>query len=184
MYEELKWTVEQSKPILHTPVFDVLLQTEQAASGLKGDYVAMTAPDWVMTVPVYDGQFVLVRQWRHAAEQLSLEFPGGVADPGEDPSVTARRELLEETGFEAGSLRLLGSMNPNPALFKNRFWVYLAEDLKPTGRQHLDADELLTYELRPVGEVLAGFGGPEYPHALMGAALALYLHAAREQAER
>lgn len=176
---KLKWSVEATKLLLHTPVFDVLQQTEQAAGGLRGDYVAMQAPDWVMTVPVYEGQFVLVRQWRHAAERLSFEFPGGVADPNEEPSVTAGRELLEETGFRAGRLTLLGSCNPNPALFKNRFWCYLAEDLTPTGQQHLDADELLTYELRPVEEVIASFGGPEYPHALMGTALAFYLRAQR-----
>ena len=175
--EELKWSVGETRRLLHTPVFDVLRQTEQAAGGLRGDYVAMQAPDWVMTVPVYEGQFVLVRQWRHAAERLSLEFPGGVADPNEDPSVTAGRELLEETGFRAGRLTLLGSCNPNPALFSNTFHCYLAEDLTPTGKQHLDDDELLSYELRPISEVVSAFGSPEFSHALMGTALAFYLRA-------
>lgn len=179
--ESLKWTITNRELLLHTPVYDVYSQREVSATGLAGDYVAIDAPDWVMTVPVYGDCFVLVRQWRHSAERLSLEFPGGVADPGEDPAVTARRELEEETGFRAGKLTHLGTVNPNPALFKNRFHCYLAEELSPTGRQHLDADELLNCELIPVEEVLAAYGGPAFGHALMGTALAFYLLRRGEQ---
>lgn len=176
MYEDrLKWTTLDRKLLLHTPVYDVYSQLERSATGIEGDYVAIDAPDWVMTIPVYQGKFVLVRQWRHSAERLSLEFPGGVADSCEDPAVTARRELEEETGFRAGKLTHLGTVNPNPALFKNRFHCYLAEELTPTGNQHLDADELLNWELVDVDTVLAGYGGSEYSHALMGTALAFYL---------
>ena len=176
MYEErLKWTTLGRKQLLHTPVYDVYSQRERSATGIEGDYVAIDAPDWVMTILLYQGKFVMVRQWRHSAEALSLEFPGGVADPGEDPAVTARRELEEETGFRVGKLTHLGTVNPNPALFKNRFHCYLAEDLRPTGDLHLDPDELLNCELVDVDQVLAGYGGPEYCHALMGTALAFYL---------
>ena len=177
--QELIWTTESRTLLLHTPVYDVLAQQERSASGLRGEYVAIEAPDWVMTVPVYRGQFVLVRQWRHSADCLTTEFPGGVADAGEDPAVTAARELEEETGFRAGKLTHLGSCSPNPALFKNRFHCYLAEDLVQTGAQHLDEDELLRYTLLPIDEVLARFGSPEFSHALMGTALAFYLRAVR-----
>ena len=173
--EKLKWTVEETRLLLHTPVFDVLEQRECAAAGPKGAYVAMTAPDWVMVIPVLGENFVMVRQWRHAAQRLTTEFPGGVRDGDEDPAETAARELLEETGFRAGRLTHLGSCSPNPALFANTFHCYLAEELIPTGKQHLDADELLAYELRPIEEVVASFGSPEYSHALMGTALAFYL---------
>ena len=93
--EQLKWEILETKRLLHTPVFDVVEQRERAANGITGDYVAMQAPDWVMTIPVYQDCFVTVRQWRHSAECLSTEFPGGVADPKEDPAVTAARELKE-----------------------------------------------------------------------------------------
>ena len=173
--EKLKWTVEEARLLLRTPVFDVLEQDERAPAGPAGTYVAMTAPDWVMVIPVLGEDFVLVRQWRHAARRLTTEFPGGVRDGDEDPAETAARELLEETGFRAGKLTRLGSCSPNPALFSNTFHCYLAEDLIPTGQQHLDADELLRYELRPIPEVVAAFGSPEFSHALMGTALAFYL---------
>ena len=173
--DELKWEVLETESLLHTPVFEVLAQRERSAAGQEGRYVAMQAPDWVMVVPVLGDQFVLVRQWRHAARRLTTEFPGGVCDPKEDPAETAARELLEETGFRAGRLRKLGECSPNPALFANRFYIYLAEELIPTGRQHLDADELLSYELRPIRQVVADFGSPDFSHAMMGAALTFYL---------
>ena len=177
----LRWETTAVRPLLRTPVYEVLEQEEVSATGVRGNYVAIQAPDWVMTVPVYQGSFVMVRQWRHSADRLTTEFPGGVADSGEDPAVTAARELEEETGFRAGRLIHLGTVNPNPALFKNRFHCYLAEELSPTGTQHLDADELLRYQLIPVDRVIAAYGSPEYCHGLMGTALAFYLrHRAKE----
>ena len=173
--EALTWRVVETEPLLHTPVFDVLAQKELSAAGPAGTYVAMRAPDWVMVIPVLGEDFLLVRQWRHAARRITTEFPGGVRDGDEDPAETARRELLEETGFRAGKLRLLGRCSPNPALFSNTFHCYLAEELIPTGVQHLDADEVLSYERRPIREVLAGFGTGEFSHALVGTALAFYL---------
>ena len=173
--EKLKWETRERKKILSTPVFDVFEQEETAYDGTAGKYIAIDAPDWVMTVPVYEDKFVMVCQWRHAAEKLSVEFPGGIADEREDPAKTAYRELLEETGFKAEKITHLGTVSPNPALFSNRFHIYLAEQLVPTGELHLDDDEFLSCELIPVDEVIASYGGEQYSHALMGTALALYL---------
>ncbi len=173
-YESLIWKTTEQKRLLHTPVFDVYSQHESAANGLEGDYVGIHAPDWVVVMAVHDGNFVLVRQWRHGEDRITLEFPGGVADEGEDPVRTALRELEEETGYRAGKITCLGRVSANPALFKNHFSVFLAEELVQTGCQHLDADELLKYEELPVEEVIRRFGDGELTHAYMGTALAFY----------
>ncbi len=173
--EKLKWEITGRRKLLHTPVFDVIEQAEISATGIKGDYIAMEAHDWAMVIPELDGDFLMVRQWRHSSESMTLEFPGGVVDRGEEPAEASRRELLEETGFEAGELKHLGTCYPNPALFKNRFHVFLARDLVATGKQALDDDELLTYERVPIDEVVRGYGKGELTHALMGTALAFYL---------
>lgn len=170
----LKWTTLETRQLLHTPVFEVLAREELSAAGPRGTYVAMEAPDWVMVIPEWEDSFVLVRQWRHAAERITVEFPGGVRDGDEDPAETARRELEEETGFRAGTLIPLGSCSPNPALFCNTFHCYLARDLIQTGSVHPDADEVLRWESRPIRQVLADFGSPELSHGLMGTALAFY----------
>lgn len=174
-YDQLKWKTTGKEKILSTPIFDVYEQAETAATGIMGDYLAIDAPDWVMTIPVYEDKFVMVRQWRHAAERLSVEFPGGIADEGEDPAETAYRELLEETGFKAGKITHLGTVSPNAAIFSNRFHIYLAEELIPTGKTSLDDDELVSCELIPIDEVIASYGEKDYSHALMGTALFFYL---------
>ena len=173
--QDLLWVKIAEKELLHTPVFDVMSLHERSSAGLEGDYVAMVAPDWVMTIPVYQDSFLMVRQWRHALGRVTTEFPGGVKDPGETPEEAAKRELLEETGFLAGRLTHLGSCSPNPALFRNRFHVFLAQELIPNGEQHLDADEFLHCFPVPIGQVLDAYGNDDYAHALMGTALAFYM---------
>ena len=173
--EQRKWNITGSKELLKTPVFKVLSQHEEAANGIEGDYICLDAPECVVMIPEYEGNFVLVRQWRHGASKLTTEFPGGVIGKGEPPEAAAYRELYEETGFKAGKLTLLGSVNPNPALFLSRFYVFLAQELTPTGELHPDSDELISVELRPIDEVVASYGSDDFCHAFMGTALAFYL---------
>lgn len=173
--EKLIWKKTDERELLSTRVFTVVEQKEIAANGIEGEYIALDAPDCVVIIPEYKGNFVLVRQWRHGADRLTTEFPGGVIDAGEEPAAAAARELVEETGFKAGKLTFLGECSPNPALFRSRFYCCLATELEPSGKQHLDRDELISVELRPIDEVISGFGSEEYSHAFMGAALAFYL---------
>lgn len=174
--EELMWTLKEEKQLLHTPVFDVTERNEESMTGIKGKYVVMNAPKWVTIIPVIDDDFVMVRQYRHGLGAITTEFPGGVADDDEeDVAKTAARELEEETGFVAGKITVLGTCNPNPALFSNTFTVCLAENLTRTNEQHLDDDEVLTYERIPKQKVIDSFCTGEYVHAFMGTALALYM---------
>ncbi len=87
--------------------------------------------DWVNIVPITtSGEVVFIRQFRHGSEKITLEIPGGMVDPGEDPGIAAVRECLEETGFEAGRAESLGVLNPNPAIFPNRLHTYVARDCR------------------------------------------------------
>lgn len=173
--EKLEWTELSERELLKTRVFTVISQTERAAGGIEGDYISLEAPDCVVVIPKAGDRFLLVRQFRHGCRRLTTEFPGGVIDRGESPEEAARRELREETGCEAGRLKLLGEVSPNPALFRSRFYCFLADELSAPGAQHLDRDELLSVLSMPIDEVVASYGSPDFCHAFMGAALAFWM---------
>ena len=105
------------------------------------------------------GKFFLVRQWRYAQEQETLEFPAGKKEKGEDPLMTAMREIVEETGYEGCDWKYLGSMMPTPAYDTEVIELYYARKGAFRG-QHLDSDEDLdvaAYSLEELTDaVLAG----------------------------
>ncbi len=172
--EQLVWKEKGRNVLLETPVLTVTERDSTGPDGQTGKYIVNEARDWVAVIPVKGDNFLMVKQWRHGEQAVSIEFPGGVIERGEDPELGARRELKEETGANAGKLTFLGKMNPNPALFANHMYFYCAEDLDLTGKQHLDSDEFVSYLEISKKEVFAKMGSTTYPHALMAAALALY----------
>lgn len=173
--DKLKWKDGERKSLLKTCVFEVTSHHNTSASGVEGDYIITEAPDWVIVIAEHNNNFLMVKQWRHGEQKLSVEFPGGVIDKGETPEHAAARELEEETGYKAGKLTELGSANPNPALFANHFHVFLATDLVKAGDQKLDHDEFINCFELSKNEVLEGMGTEQFPHALMSAALAMYI---------
>ncbi len=90
------------------------------------DYVSVLA----MTV---EGDLLLVRQYRPVVERETIELPSGHVDPGESPEQAGRRELLEETGFVAGTMEHLGTLSPDCGRLTNRMWCYFAADVRPSG---------------------------------------------------
>jgi len=184
---KLIWKEESRKRIFECRVFSVRESLCRAPDNQTGVFSVIEAADWAIVVPVLKtpsgDKFMMVWQWRHGCLELSLEFPGGVFEPGENPEEAASRELLEETGYRAGKIRKLGEFSPNPAIMSNKVHFFLAEDLEDTGKQGLDADEFVEVELVDIDAVCKGMGKPPYIHALMGTALALYLTGSRQQRE-
>ncbi len=89
-----------------------------------------------------EGKFFFVTQYRYAQEKIMLEYPAGKKEPGEDPMTTAKREIIEETGYEGLDFFHLGSMVPTPAYDTEVIELYYAKKGRFLG-QHLDADEYL-----------------------------------------
>ncbi|MBQ3980072.1 MAG: NUDIX hydrolase [Lachnospiraceae bacterium] len=171
----LRWDTLSEGVLLHHPIMDLMEKKERAANGLTGRYVSIHTKNWVLAVPVRDGKFVMVRQWRHGMEGITVEFPGGVMEPGETPEEGAARELLEETGYRAGKVQVLGVCNPNPAIYNNTITFVLAEELTATNELHTDEDEFVEPVEIPVETVLSKLGTGEFCNAFVGTGLALYL---------
>jgi len=177
------WTEENKKQVFSCKVFSVLESYCKApASQPRQDkthtFTVIDAPDWAIVIPVIESpegkQFVMVWQWRHGAQNLSLEFPGGVLEPDEIPEEAAARELYEETGYRPGKITKIGEFSPNPAIMSNKVHFFLAENLINDNRQNLDENEYVEVALVDEKEVIQGMGKEPYIHALMGTALVLY----------
>jgi 8-oxo-dGTP pyrophosphatase MutT (NUDIX family) len=119
--------------------------------------------------------FLMVRQYRQGCGSVTMEFPAGTVEAGEDPENTARRELAEETGYTFEKLTLLGQVNPNPAFLNNTFHAYLAEGVTDVADQNLDEDERIHPVLVPADEVIRSLGTGEYINGTQAAALLFYL---------
>ena len=118
-------------------------------------FFVLESPDWVNVIPLTpEGNVVMIRQYRHGTEEVTLEVPGGMVDPGDgDPSVSAARELREETGYEAEEIIRLGSVAPNPAFLNNRCHSYLVRRARRAHAVQLDGAEDITFEEIPLAEI-------------------------------
>lgn len=99
-----------------------------------------------------DGKFFFVTQWRYAQGTVTLEFPAGKKEAGEDPFVTGQREIIEETGYEGTDWRYLGRIFPTPAYDTEVIELYYARKGAFRG-QHLDADEYLNVKKYSLDEI-------------------------------
>jgi 8-oxo-dGTP pyrophosphatase MutT (NUDIX family) len=141
------------------------------------DFYRIQSTSWTQIVPITrDRQVVLVRQYRHGAGRLTLEIPGGLVDAGEDPGEAAMRECLEETGYRARSAVSLGALSPNPALFANKLYGYVATDVELEGAVQNQGTEQTEVLLAPVRDIAGMILSGEIDHALVVATLWRYLH--------
>ncbi|MBN2811606.1 NUDIX hydrolase [Treponema zuelzerae] len=176
---DLSWKPVSTAKAFSTRVFEVHEIESLSPDNQKGTYYTLHASDWVIVVPSLsikgtEASFIMVEQWRHGTSARSIEFPGGVIDPGETPEQAAHRELAEETGYIARSMTHLASISPNPAIMDNYCHIFLAEDLQDTKERDLDEDEYVACTVMTESEVLKKMGKNPFNHGLMLAALFLY----------
>ena len=138
-------------------------------------FYVLDLPDWINVIALTeDGRVPLVRQYRFGIESLTLEIPGGMCDPDEQPVDAARRELSEETGYESDDWTPLGWVHPNPPLQNNRCHTFLARRAKKTAEPRLDSNERIEQELLPLEKIQQKIAAGEITHALVIAAFQLY----------
>jgi ADP-ribose pyrophosphatase len=177
----LAWSESARELIAPCRIFDLFRVERTAPDGRKGSFFLLDAPDWVTVIPFPGplkelqrglGEFLMVEQYRHGSGKVTIEFPAGTVDPGEDPGQAALRELKEETGRTPESFIPLGSVCPNPAFMNNRVHFYLATGLGSAEEQSLDEHEEINIHPIRTTEVLEKMGSGSYDNGVMMIALA------------
>jgi ADP-ribose pyrophosphatase len=135
----------ERKVVSENPWWRYCLDRVEFPSGKSGDYHYVATNGSSMVVPLMeDGRFLFVRQYRYTGDRDSLEFPCGGLKNGATFEETALHELIEETGFKPGTVRVLGQFNPCNGLLDEKCMVYLAEKLHYVGDQ---PDETECFEI-------------------------------------
>ena len=143
---------------------------------LPRDIHVFTMPDWCnVLAETAEGELVMIWQHRFGTDELSLEIPGGVIDEGEEPLAAARRELREETGYDADSFEVVSVVDPNPALQTNKCWTFFARNARLVGETAFDEIEDLELVLVPKDDVAKIIDDGTVTHALVVVALEQYL---------
>ena len=148
-------------------------------SSAEHRFTVLEGADWTNVVALTeDEEVVLIRQFRHGTDDVTLEIPGGAVDNGETHEEAARRELLEETGYQARTWTRIGAVRPNPALQSNLCSTWLAEGARQLAKPTLDEGEAIEVKTVPLRDVKSLIERGEIDHALVVAAF-YYLFEAR-----
>jgi 8-oxo-dGTP pyrophosphatase MutT (NUDIX family) len=167
------WTLIDKQLALSARVFRIWLSRWRSPrTQLEHTFTVIDSADFVNVIAVDTADnLVMIRQFRLGAERFTLEVPGGMIDPGEQPAAAAERELYEESGYRAERWVELGAVETNPAIFNNRAHMFLAEGCVHAGAQVLDDGEDIEVVTIPVTEVVRMLHDGRIDHALVAVIL-------------
>jgi ADP-ribose pyrophosphatase len=157
----------QEQIVFDTPWFQLVAKVPP---GWNSPHYSIRTDDYVCMVARGREGLILVRQFRPAVGRECLELPSGHVDPGESPEEAARRELLEETGYRAGRVRLLGRLAPDVGRLGNAMWCYYSDDLTRARSDGAEAGVETVCHRHSLRELMSS---PDFAHALHFAALFL-----------
>lgn len=157
IFSGMKATVISTEYISKHQYFKARKDKYETATGkIVEEYFVVEMPDSACAVAITeDGDFVLVKQYRHPIGKMSLELPGGFVDPNEPIEKAITRELLEETGYTFSNVICLGKTYSNPGVLNNVTHLFLATGGVKTASQSLDDDEEIEIILKSREEVEA-----------------------------
>jgi ADP-ribose pyrophosphatase len=145
---DLAWETHDSTTDYTCPGFDVVRDGVRLPDGTDTDFHYVSEPPSVVVLPFRsDGDVVVIEEWRQAVDRVTYGLPaGGMEADDADPLAAARRELTEETGYEAERVEPLATYEPANGLFDSVFHYVVARGCEPGGEQSLDATESIRVE--------------------------------------
>ncbi|MEO5912522.1 MAG: NUDIX hydrolase [Pelobium sp.] len=163
-----KWKTRSSEYLVRKPWATLRVDKCELPDGrIANEYYVLEYPNWVNVVAITeDEKVIMVKQYRHSGDIISIEIPGGVIDGDEKPVAAAKRELLEETGYLFENFELVSTIYPNPATSNNVTYCYLATGGLKVQDQDLDEHEDIDIEFYSIEEVKEMLVKNEIPQAL------------------
>ncbi len=163
------WTTIKREEIADCKVFSVHRNFSQREAGKSAHFYVFHPRDWVNVIPVTeDNQVILIEQYRHGVEKITLEIPGGMVDSSDASTfIAAERELLEETGYGGGETFFLGRNHPNPAIQSNVCDTYFSYGVKFIKAPQFDTNEEVAIKLVPFEAIPELINDGTISHALV-----------------
>lgn len=160
--ETERWPVDSAQERYRDRLIAVRSDKVRMPGDTWAERTVVRHPGAVAVLALDDANRILmIRQYRHPVERMLWEIPAGLRDvAGEDPLITARRELLEETGYRAGDWRVLTDYFSSPGYSTERLRIYLARDLAEVPEEERtfvlkDEEAALTRAWVPLPEAVA-----------------------------
>ena len=140
---ERDFTKTSHSVIYEGKIMDVIVDTIRFENGMETKREVARHASAAAVVPVTPGgKIIMVRQYRYAVEEDTIEIPAGLLDPGEDPLEGAKRELEEEIGQKPLRMEHMFRFYSSPGFTTETLDCYLCDQMSPS-HQHLDADEFI-----------------------------------------
>jgi ADP-ribose pyrophosphatase len=141
--DPLAWETLDREIAYSCPGFDIVNESVRLPDGTETDFDYLSEPASVCILPFTpDGDVVCIEEWRQAVSRVNRGLPVGTTEPDDDDlEAAARRELAEETGYEAGRLEPLVTVEPANGIADAVLHFFVADGCRPTAEQQLDYNE-------------------------------------------
>ncbi|ERH07484.1 MAG: NTP pyrophosphohydrolase [Halonotius sp. J07HN4] len=153
--DPLKWERLDTEIDYECPGFEVRQDDVRLPDGTETDYHYVDESPAVVILPLTpDGDVVVIEEWRQAVDRINRGLPAGSMEADEDRTVAARRELREETGYEASRMEHLLTAEPSNGIANSVHHHLVAYDCEPTAEQELDDNESIRVDVVDYEEYL------------------------------
>jgi len=150
-----KWKILDSETVFDCKWFNIVKEKCKLPTGeIIKDYYVTNSADIVTIIPFLEtNKLLVIEEYKHGYKDTIYTFPSGIMEKGEQKEISAKRELLEETGYK-GKLEFIKETFPNPTSARFKKFTFIATELKKIAEQKLDKTEFLNFKIMTIKEIM------------------------------